>query len=299
MSKLLFLGVDGGATSCRARLCRPDGDLLGEGRSGPANIHSDLMGSLQSIEAACEKAFESAGLNPLNAYQTHAGLGLAGGGMSSARQHTRGRLASFASVTIDTDAYIAWLGAHEGRDGGIVILGTGSCGLAVVDGRRISVGGWGPQVSDEAGGQRIGREALRRALWAYDGRAEWTELAAEIIDRFESDPYRLVNFAATATPAEFGKFAPLVLKLASSGDPLAVTLVEEAVVAAVQIIERLVEVGATAISLLGGLAIPLTPWLPRNVQRHLCEVKIDPLGGAIIMARQSAFGLESGQALAC
>ena len=36
----------------------------------------------------------------------------------------------FASMVLDTDAYVAWLGAHQGGDGAIsVILGTGSCGL--------------------------------------------------------------------------------------------------------------------------------------------------------------------------
>ena len=59
MSKHLFLGVDGGATSCRARLCDLEGNLLGEGSSGPANIHSDLLGSLQSIQARDDVRFGS------------------------------------------------------------------------------------------------------------------------------------------------------------------------------------------------------------------------------------------------
>ena len=107
-----------------------------------------------------------------------------------------------------------------------------------------------------------------------------------------------MNFAAKATPAEYAKFAPLVLKHASAGDPLAVALVEDAAEAAARIIERLVDVGATAISLLGGLAVPLTPWLPRNVQDYLCEAKNDPHGGAIVMGRRSFFELRSVHSLA-
>lgn len=298
MSKHLFLGVDGGATSCRARLCDLDGKLLGEGSSGPANIHSDLVGSLRSIKAACKSAFETAGLNPLNTYQTHAGFGLAGAGVTSACERARSGMASFASIVVDTDAYIAWLGAHKGTDGAIVILGTGSCGLAVVNGRRISVGGWGPEISDEAGGQRMGREALRRALWAFDCRAEKTQLAERVLDRFAWDPARVVGFAAKATSAEYAEFAPLVLECASAGDPLAVTLVEEAAEAAVHIITRLVDVGAPAVTLIGGLAKPLTPWLPTSVRRCLCEPKSDPLAGALLMVRQTFFGLESVQSLA-
>jgi glucosamine kinase len=257
-----------------------------------------LAGSLRSIQAACESAFKGAGLNPLNTYQTHAGFGLAGAGVNSACARARARLASFATALVDTDAYIAWLGAHQGNDGAIVILGTGSCGLAVVNGRRISVGGWGPEISDEAGGQRMGREALRRALWAFDGRAEQTPLAEKVLDRFAWDPSRVVGFAANATSAQYAEFAPLVLECASVGHPLAKTLVEEAAVAATQIITRMVEVGAPAVTLIGGLAKPLTPWLAADVRRFICEPRSDPLDGAILMARQTFFGLETIQSVA-
>jgi glucosamine kinase len=298
MSKHLFLGVDGGATSCRARLCDFDGNLIGEGSSGPANIHSDLVGSLKSIQAACKNAFLAAGLSSLNTYQTHAGLGLAGAGVSSACEGARRGLSSFASMAVETDAYIAWLGAHHGTDGAIVILGTGSCGLAVVDGRRISVGGWGPEISDEAGGQRMGREALRRTLWVFDGRAEKTQLAEKVLECFAWEPTRIVAFATKATPAEYAEFAPLVLECASAGDRLAVALVEEAAEAAAHIITRLVDSGAPVVTLIGGLAKPLGPWLPANVRGYLCEPKSDPLAGALLMARQAFFGLESVQSLA-
>jgi glucosamine kinase len=298
MSKHLFLGVDGGATSCRARLCDLEGNLLGEGAGGPANIHSDLVGSLKAIQSACKTAFETAGLNPLNTYKTHAGLGLAGAGVNSACEGARCSLGAFASVVIDTDAYIAWLGAHQGTDGAIVILGTGSAGLAVINGRRISVGGWGPEISDEAGGQRMGREALRRTLWAFDGRAEKTQLAAKILYNFAWDPSRIVCFASKAKPADFAEFAPLVLEYAAAGDLLAVTLVEEAAEAAAHIITRLVDLGAPAVTLIGGLAKPLTPWLPQRVHSYLCEPKSDPLAGAILMARQTFLGLESVRSLA-
>lgn len=292
------MGVDGGATSCRARLCDLDGNLLGEGFSGPANIHSDLAGSLRSIGAACNGAFQEAGLTHLNTYQTHAGLGLAGAGVHTACQRARSSLVSFASTVVDSDAYIAWLGAHQGMDGAIVILGTGSCGLAIVDGRRISVGGWGPEISDEAGGQRMGREALRRSLWAFDGRSDKTLLAEKVLNHFDWDPTQIVKFAADATPAQYAEFAPLVLECASERDPLAVTLVEEAAEAATQIISRMVEAGAPAVTLIGGLAEPLTPWLAPGIRQLVCEPKGDPLAGAILMARQTFFGLQPVQSLA-
>jgi glucosamine kinase len=293
MSTPLFIGIDGGATFCRARIRDLDGNLLGEGGGGPANIHSNLDLAKDSIRLACDAAIKSAGLDGRSLQWTHAGLGLAGAGLKSACDRLLSEVFPFASIVLETDAYVAWLGAHQGDDGAIVILGTGSCGLAMINGQRIGVAGWGAHVSDEAGGQRMGREALRRTLWAFDGRAHQTELSTAILDRFGSDPARIVSFASRATPADYAKLAPLVLQHASAQDALAVTLVTEAAEAAVTIIDRLVDVGSPAISLVGGLAEPLVPWLPARVRGHLTEPQSDPLDGGILMARRTFFKLDS------
>ena len=163
MTEYFFIGIDGGASSCRARLRDMEGNLLGEGCGGPANIHLDLDLAKESVRAASRAAVRDAGLDEHILHCVHAGLGLAGAGLKSpCEQLCAGLSSSFASTVVATDAYIAWLGAHQGGNGGIVILGTGSSGLAIVDGRRIDVAGWGAEISDEAGGQRMGREALRR-----------------------------------------------------------------------------------------------------------------------------------------
>jgi glucosamine kinase len=293
MSKHLFIGIDGGASFCRARIRDMGGNLLGEGCGGPANIHFDLPLAVQSIRVASEAAVRSAGLDERSLQRAHAGLGLAGVGIKSACDGLRSKLRPFASIVLETDAYIAWLGAHRAADGGIVILGTGSCGLAVVNGQRISVGGYGAEVSDEAGGLRMGREALRRALWAFDGRADRTELSAAILERFEWDPARIVCFASRATPADYAELAPLVLAYASAKDPMAVGIIQEAADAAVRIIARLKDAGSPVISLVGGLAEPLTAWLPSHIRGLLSAPQSDPLDGAILMAHRAFFRLES------
>jgi glucosamine kinase len=259
--------------------------LLGEGCSGPANIHLDLDLAKESIRAASRAAIRAAGLDERVLHRAHAGLGLAGAGLKGACEQLRAGLNSFASTVVSTDAYIAWLGAHRGGKGGIVILGTGSCGLAIVGGKRIDVGGWGAEISDEAGGQRIGREALRRSLWTYDGRAKRTKLSDLILDRYRRDPAKIVAFATNATPAQYAEFAPLVFEYATRGDPLAVELVQETAEAATRIIDRLIAGGATAVSLIGGLADPVMPWLPSRLREFLASPQSDPLDGAILMAR--------------
>ena len=114
------------------------------------NIHADLPLAVQSIRAASEAALRL--LDQRSLQRAYAGLGLAGAGIQSACDRLRSKLSIFGSIVLDTDAYVAWLGAHRAADGGIVILGTGSCGLAIINRQRISVGGYGAEISDEAGG---------------------------------------------------------------------------------------------------------------------------------------------------
>jgi glucosamine kinase len=46
VSSALYLGVDGGATRCRARLRDVDGKLLAEAVGAAANIHVDFAASI-------------------------------------------------------------------------------------------------------------------------------------------------------------------------------------------------------------------------------------------------------------
>ena len=63
MSRPFFIGIDGGATLCRARFRDMEGNLLGEGEGGPANIHSNFRLAVESIRLACKAALQSAGLD--------------------------------------------------------------------------------------------------------------------------------------------------------------------------------------------------------------------------------------------
>ena len=61
---VLYLGLDGGGTGCRAAICDHAGQLLGRGEGGPANINSDLQGATVSILAAATAAMVQAGATP-------------------------------------------------------------------------------------------------------------------------------------------------------------------------------------------------------------------------------------------
>ena len=254
---------------------------------GPANARLDPKLVMASILTASRGAASEAGLAEQELERAHAGFGLAGAGLQSACERLLAEPSPFASIAIETDAYAAWLGAHGGADGAILILGTGSCGLAVVGGRQSYVSGWGAEVSDEASGMAIGREAVRRTLWAYDGRAGWTGLSEALFRHLGGSAEAIVAFATAARAADYGRFVPLVFDHAGRRDPLALALIAEAVRDVTTIITRLLDVGAPSVCLLGGLAEPLEPWLPPPLRAHLAPPQADAVDGAILMARRA------------
>ncbi|MFC7396676.1 BadF/BadG/BcrA/BcrD ATPase family protein [Chelatococcus sp. GCM10030263] len=293
MSDALFLGIDGGGTQCRARIRDVAGRLLGEGRGGPANIRLGAATAMQSILMAAREALAGAGLGEADLARLNAGLGLAGAAQTSARERMAAEPHPFASVAIDTDAYAAWLGATQGADGAILIVGTGSCGFAVVGGERNSVGGWGAVVSDGGSGAVIGREGIRRAVLAFDGLGEASALTDALLAEFGGHPEPIVDWADQAKPADFGRFTPLILEHAERRDAVARAIIREAAAAIEAIACRLLALGAPTIALIGGLADPLRPWLSAAVQARLVAPAADALDGAILMARGNAGGAKA------
>ncbi|MBJ6124013.1 BadF/BadG/BcrA/BcrD ATPase family protein [Microvirga splendida] len=285
MTDLLFLGIDGGGTKCRARLRNEQGDLLGEGTGGPSNIRLDPDVVWNSILTACREALSQAGLQESDLGRVHAGMGAAGAGQTSAVERLLARSHPFASFEIETDAHTAWLGAFNGGDGAILIVGTGSCGYGGVSGQCHYVGGWGYEVSDEGSGAAIGRELLRHCIWAHDGRAPSTPLSDAVLAEFKNDLEILVDWVGKARPSDYGRYAPLVLDYAERRDPLGIELVASAAAGLGLIATRLLDLGAPAICLFGGLAEPMRPWLPPPVQRTIAPPMADAVDGAILLAR--------------
>ena len=287
MDGTLYVGVDGGGTHCRARIRDASGRLIGDGQGGPANARLGAATAMGSVVQAAKAAAAAGGIAEAALARAAVFMGLAGAIDEGRRRALLAEPHPFSQVELDTDAYIAWAGAHRGRDGGIVIIGTGSAGLAVVKGKRFNVGGWGNVISDDGSGNEIGQQAVRRALWALDGMAEMTPLAAAILDKFERDQNKMVTWGDQARPTDFAQFAPLVLEYAARGDALGKAVMEQAARGTARIAQRLLDVGAPAIALLGGLATPMKPWLPQAIQEHVVPPEADALEGAILLARQA------------
>lgn len=282
----LFVGVDGGGTHCRARLADADGRVLGEAEAGAANLRLGVDRAFAEMETAVRGALEAGRVDLERLARLRVGAGLAGYVLRADREAARAHPHPFASLVLQTDAYIACLGAHRGGDGAVLILGTGSCGLARVGGESFTIGGWGFPVSDQGGGASIGREAVRMSLWAHEQVLRPTNFSREVMDRLGGAPQDVVLWADTATPRDYAAFAPLVFEYESRGDAIARAIVVRAVDHVGKMVAALVARGAPKVALVGGVAGPITPHLPVPIREMLCDAEGDPLDGALLLSRE-------------
>ncbi|KRB28212.1 N-acetylglucosamine kinase [Mesorhizobium sp. Root695] len=285
-----FLGVDGGGTGCRARIEDGQGNVLGQGLSGPATTRLGIDAAWASVAKAFGTAIEEAGFGAAEIARIHTGIGLAGIGRKGALDALQAIVHPFASIDFVSDGVGACLGAHSGQDGAIVIAGTGSIGLGFVDGRDLRVGGYGFPISDEGSGAHLGLKAVQLALRAHDGRHERTALLAEMMQRFEGDPMEAVAWMDRASATDYAALAPMVLRHADQGDPAGRRIVQSAAEQVDTLVRVLFGKGAPRVTLLGGLASPLEPWLSPDVRRRLKPADGDAVSGAIILAKRSLDG---------
>ena len=159
-----FLGIDGGGSKTAFLLEDDSGRQLARVETGPSNWLS------AGIDAARKSIAD--GLRQLPATPDVVCAGFAGAGRPEGvgfYESTLHSLLPHARVFIETDAFVAFVGAIGIKPGVLLIAGTGSIAISrQADGAMSRVGGWGPMFGDEGSGFWIGREAIRTALRAFD-----------------------------------------------------------------------------------------------------------------------------------
>jgi glucosamine kinase len=295
LADFLLLGIDGGGSRCRARLCNIAGATLSEGVGGAANLRLGVEQSFASVLQATIQCMNGAGLSSHDFERVVACVALAGASEPSQLEAARRHEHPYRMAVFVTDAQAACVGAHGGRDGGIIVIGTGSIGWAELNGRRYQVGGWGWPISDEGSGAWLGCEALRRTLWAHDGRMPWSPLLRSLFAKFRSDPHAIVHWMTDASPKDFAAFAPAIVEHALANDPVAVELLRLAGGHVDALAQRLIDFGVDRLSLVGGLATSIEPWLADSTRHHLVAPRGDAVAGALQLARNAAESLARGR----
>jgi glucosamine kinase len=279
----LYLGVDGGATRCRARLRDANGQALAEASGAAANIHVDFAGAVTALRAVVGELLAKAGLQDADRGLIAIGLGLAGFKEESDAARVAAAFPGFRLARAANDATTACVGAHAGADGGLIIAGTGSAAVALVRGKETIIGGRGFALGDDGSGSHIGLDALRAAMRSHDGLGPASPLTDDIIGHFGGDPVAMMLWARDAKPGDFGGFAPRVFERAGARDPVALEIAGGAARAIGVLTRGVVALGAERVALVGGVGEALRPYYEPDIAARLEPPLRDPTDGAILL----------------
>ena len=170
-----YLGIDGGGSKTTFLLVDEYYNEVCHIQSGPSNW--------LSVGADAAKEAITQGISCLTERPNIVCGGFAGAARADSATFYKEVLQSLipgAEIIVESDAFIASIGAIGIDPGILLIAGTGS----IVIGRNkdcnmFRVGGWGPYFGDEGSGFWIGREAVRAALRSLDLQ-DTGEFAAQI-----------------------------------------------------------------------------------------------------------------------
>lgn len=283
MTKYYYCGIDGGGTSCRARIVDENNTILGEAKSGSANILLGADIAMVSIQKAIQEAAEQAGLSDLS--QLAVGMALAGAEQKQAWFDFMAQPHPYKHLTVNSDGYGACMGAFSGESGAIVISGTGSVGVYVENGRQHVVGGREFPISDQGSGARMGLSLIQQCLLAADGLRESSALSDRIFSHFNHDLDEIVAWSKSALPRDYGRFCPDIFELANQGDVLGIELLSQTARDIEGLMAGVSRLGAEQIALMGSIGERIVPWLSPPFQSKVVAPKADAMAGAILMAK--------------
>lgn len=300
------LGIDAGGSKTVALLADVDGQIVGEGRGGGANLQAH--GELE-VEKVLHHVIDLAlGGRPI--VPAAVCLGLAGVDREGDGDVIRGimrRLGFRAHTLIVNDALIALVAGVGGTQPGVVLIsGTGSIAYGV-SGRGVAAraGGWGAALGDEGSGYWVGRRALAAVVRAADGRGPRTQLTSLVLRHFSLErPEQLVaEIYDTVGGLSIASLGETVERARAQGDAVAAEILREAVaelvLAVTSVVSRLGMRGDRFPTMLAGGMLTGVPWLAAEVTRQIAEVAplsvvsplaVEPASGAVWLALADASG---------
>ena len=277
------IGVDGGGSGTRVRLARAAGCEIAHAKGGPSALAHGIDKAWATIGATIAEAFASAALALPPPSRLALGLGLAGVHNPLWAGQFIARDPGYGALKLATDAFTTLLGAHGGKPGAIVAIGTGSVGEALLPGgEQREVGGWGFPCGDEASGAWIGLRAVNLAQRVLDGRRPACRLTDAVIDTCGGSRDGLQRWLGQASQTSYAQLAPIVIGHAGDVEGARAILLDAGREAA-GIAHALDPSGTLPLALCGGLGEILRAYLPTDLLARTVSAEGDAASGALRM----------------
>jgi len=281
------VGIDGGGTRCRALLQDIEGNQLGQGIAGPANVMTNPQQAWDSVINATLSAIENAAL-PIQLENVLLAAGLAGANIAMAKQSFLSINNPFAHSVVISDLHAACLGAHNVKPGALIIVGTGSAATCYDNDVFTDKGGYGFKVGDDASGAWLGLCAIQHVLRAFDGVEPESELKHIICQQLNvSTAHQLVTLTANYQATDFGAIAPLVIKAFENQCGASIAIVNRGVSYLNHLGDALLKQSPSLpLCVVGGLAEVYAPLLAPDISSCLVQPHQSAEYGAISFAKR-------------
>lgn len=222
--------IDGGGTKTSFTLYSPEGIELS--KSVDQSIHLQQVEIEKAKKIIKNNIYILCNAVNLGIHQVVISAGLAGYGSNEV---IRGRfdyvfekLFPDNEVFLTSDGHIALLGALEGKDGILVIAGTGSIAYRLHQGKLTRTGGWGYLLGDEGSAYSISRQLLSIFTKQADGRLDKTrvyDLVKEVLNLdADFDLVKYINTVISGSRTDIAKISKINYQLALENDPYGIEI---------------------------------------------------------------------------
>jgi N-acetylglucosamine kinase-like BadF-type ATPase len=252
------IGVDAGSTKTIGVLMGENGiDWPKKKIAGPGSFYYDFNAAVSNVAKVVGQLIRDK--DDVECICL-AGAGLSVSKLSNRAQRSLENLFPVKAVLCVSDAVAAALGAADGKPSVVLVLGTGSACYGFDGNRFYRAGGWGWIFGDEGSGYRLGQSFLTRLLGEVDGRYNELFVNSSLFARLRSKS-SLRSFGERILLTynrkdKIASLAPEVIKLAKTGVPEALEILEREALSTLPLIKavfRKVGVAEEKVYLTGGL----------------------------------------------
>ena len=293
-----IVGIDGGGTKTKLTLCDKEGNILHTVTSGPSNIlSSGYEVAKKSITEVINEGILESG------YELEQCASLCIGVAGAGREHIKRQLEEIIRSTgykgklvITHDAETALVGGTEGKEGILIIAGTGTiCYGKTKEGKIHRLSGWGHIIGDEGSAYSIGIKILNAVMKAYDGRGEETALTNLLLEHMgihSEDEIITSIYSPKVTKEHIAALASLIDKGCKLHDKVALEIVDETVedlyICVDAMIKALESTSRSVKIIIHGSVLVKNTYINKGFKEKLKETY--PLAGVYPMAYDAAYG---------
>ena len=283
----VIMAVDGGGSRCRLAAFNEAGEVLARVTvDDHASLSLGVNDAWQHIEHGMMQLRQLLA-KPEGWLPQRLMLGLAGSLQEARRCAFLKLLPNQLPHTLVTDGHAQLLGASAGRPGICLAIGTGSVlHWLDVNGTVGMAGGWGFPAGDEGSGAWLGLRLVQLYLWHFDGKRQQSSLIAAAEQHLGSSISAIQKWSTQSRSGVLATLAPLVFEHADKGDALALSILQEASLHALALIELAPE--NLPVHIVGGVGKQLHELLVARLGSRVVPAQGDALQGLWLLSQSPA-----------